>query len=210
MSDNVSIAKSIKANSSSHACYQGQTHGHKGFLLGINDAHALKASDIELRSYIHPYMITDDLIGTKDSLPSRYVIDFENLDVLTVQKFKAVFKGIETTILKDRLKAAAKEKEQNEEALAEDENAKLAKDHENALKTWWLFFRRRGELLLEIGNLHRYIVCGRTRKDPSSSLSPLKSIRTIHLPSFLSVMIIPSESFNRGFIGFGSQTAVRR
>lgn len=163
----VSVAQPIKANSSSTACYQGQTHGHEGFLLDATEAADLAKRDPGVEKYIHPFLITDDLIGTCDGLPSRYVIDFEELELIEVQKkYGHTAKLLETRVLADRKKSAAKEKERNDEALADDEDAKTAKDHENALKYWWQLFRRRGELLSHIETMSRYIVCGRVTKRP--------------------------------------------
>jgi hypothetical protein len=162
----VSTARSITANASSTACYQGQTHGNDGFLLSIEEAQRLIATQKGLTSYLHPYMITDDLIGTTDSLPSRYVIDFDDLGLLDVQKFPALYQVIEHRVLKARTEAAARERERNEEALNDDKEGKVAKNHANALKRWWLLFRRRAELLSHIAPLRRYIVCGRVTKRP--------------------------------------------
>ncbi|MGC2412013.1 MAG: type IIL restriction-modification enzyme MmeI [Stellaceae bacterium] len=162
----VSTAQPIKANASSTACYQGQTHGNDGFLLSVEQAQNLIKTQKNLVPYLHPYMITDDLIGSNDSLPSRYVVDFEDIGLLDVQKFPAVYKALEKRVLKARVVAAEKERKRNEEALDDDKEGKVVKDHANALKTWWLLFRRRGELLSNIGSLSRYIVCGRVTKRP--------------------------------------------
>lgn len=162
----VTTARPIEANAQSTACYQGQTHGNEGFLLGREEAQKILAGQKALKPYLHPFMITDDLIGTKDGLPSRYVIDFDELGLLDVQKFPAIYKILEERVLEARTKAADKEKERNKEAFSDDEDGKLAKDHANALKTWWLLFRRRGALLSQIAKLDRYIVCGRVTKRP--------------------------------------------
>ena len=162
----VSTALPIKANASSTACYQGQTHGNEGFLLSIEEAHQLIKAQKDLAPYLHPYMITDDLVGSQDSLPSRYVIDFEDLGLLDVQKFPTVYNVLEERVLKARTAAAEKERERNQEALSDDKEGKVAKDHSNALKTWWILFRRRAELLSQIAPLSRYIVCGRVTKRP--------------------------------------------
>lgn len=162
----VSVAQPITANSSSTACYQGQTHGHEGFLLTPDEAALLKKSDPGIDKYVHPFLITDDLIGTPDGLPSRYVIDFEELELLDVKKFPTAAKIVESSVLADRTKSAKKEKDRNDEAVADYKDAHTAKDHENALKYWWRLFRRRGELLSHIEKLDRYIVCGRVTKRP--------------------------------------------
>jgi hypothetical protein len=94
------------------------------------------------------------------------VIDFEELELLDVKKFPTAAKILESRVLADRTKAAKKEKDRNDEAVADYKDAHTAKDHENALKYWWRLFRRRGELLSHIEKLDRYIVCGRVTKRP--------------------------------------------
>lgn len=193
----VSTARPVKANASSTACYQGQTHGNKGFLLSIEEAQKLIAAEKNLAPYLHPYMITDDLIGTSDRLPSRYVIDFEGLGLLDVQKFPAVYKVIEGRVLEARTEAAERERARNEEALSDDEEGKVAKDHANALKKWWLLFRRRGELLSHIAPLRRYIVCGRVTRRPifefvSPEIHPNDSLTAFPLDDDYSFGILQS------------------
>ena len=193
----VSTARPIYANAFSTACYQGQTHGNDGFLLSPEEARNLIKGDKGLKPYLHPYMITDDLIGTKDGLPTRYVIDFETLGLLDVRKFSTVYKILEQRVLKARVKAAEKEKLSNDEALLDDEEGKIAKDHANALKTWWLLFRRRGELLSHIAPLERYIVCGRVTKRPifefiSPEIRPNDSLTAFPLDDDYSFGILQS------------------
>ena len=102
----VTLAKPIVANAKSTACYQGQTHGHEGFVIRREEAMALWAMYPSVRTYLHPYMITDDLIGTVHGLPSRFVIDFDNLDLLTARKIKPLFERLEQRVLHDRQAAA--------------------------------------------------------------------------------------------------------
>ena len=163
----VSSAIPIRANAESSACFQGQTHGHEGFLMSAADAESLLKADATIRPYLHPYLITDDLIGTKDGLPRRYVLDFEDLALLDVKtKFPEIYAALEEQVLTARTKSANKEKGRNEEAAKDDATGKLGKDHANALKSWWLLFRRRSELLAEIAKHDRYIACGRVTRRP--------------------------------------------
>ncbi|SFH66946.1 DNA methyltransferase [Bradyrhizobium sp. Gha] len=115
-------AAALHANAKSDACYQGQTHGHDGFLLSANEAKLLLASDQSLSGVLFPFLITDDLIGTVTGKPSRYVIDFGRRSLLEAQEYKGLFKRIENRVLPDRTAAALKEKEQNEEALKDNPN----------------------------------------------------------------------------------------
>ena len=202
----VSVAQPIHANSSSTACYQGQTHGHEGFLLNAEEFSKLAKLDPGVEKYIHPFLITDDLIGATDGQPSRYVIDFEELDLIEVRKkYSHTAKLLETRVLVDRKKAAAKEKEHNDEALADDEDAKTAKDHENALKYWWRLFRRRGELLSHIEVMDRYIVCGRVTKRPifafiDPRIHPNNSLTAFPLDDDYSFGILQSSIHWRWFV----------
>ena len=159
-------AASLRANAKSDACFQGQTHGNEGFLMSVNDAKLLIAAEPKSADVLFPFLITDDLIGSIAGRPSRYVIDFGRRSMLDAQDYKTLFKRVETGVLPDRKKAAAKEEAQNKEAVDADKNAKTAKDHATALERWWLLFRAREKMLQAINALPRYIVCGRVTKRP--------------------------------------------
>lgn len=159
-------AASLEANAKSEATFQGQTHGHDGFLLSANDAKLLLVDNPNYSDVVFPFLITDDLIGTVSGKPSRYVVDFGRRTVLEAQEYKNVFDRIERCVLPDRKKSAAKEKAENEEALRDNPKAKIAKDHAGALEKWWLLFRGREKMLRAIGALPRYIVCGRVTRRP--------------------------------------------
>ena len=72
----VTTAASLTINAKSNACYQGQTHGHAGFLLTLEEAEEEIRNNKKAAQFIHPYLTADELVGTEDSLPTRYVIDF--------------------------------------------------------------------------------------------------------------------------------------
>lgn len=159
-------AAALTVNAKSDACYQGQTHGHDGFLMSLNEAKLMIAGEPSLAQVLFPFLITDDLIGTASGKPSRYVIDFGKRSLLEAQGYKELFKRIEKRVLPDRKKSAAKERAENEKALKEDSKAKIAKDHASALEKWWLLFRAREKMLSATAKLPRYITCGRVTKRP--------------------------------------------
>lgn len=162
----VTQARTIQVNAADGGCYQGQTHGHKGFLLPTEEAQAHIAAGPKKKKVLYPYLIADELIGRKDSLPTRYVIDFDDLDLLSAKRYVDLFRRIENSVLPDRTAAAEREDERNQEALRENPHARIAKDHENALKRWWQLFRNRGQMVAAIESLSRYIVCGRVTLRP--------------------------------------------
>lgn len=156
----------LQTNVTSGGCYQGQTHAHVGFLLSRSEGEAELKAHRRSAEVLFPYLTADDLLGEKDSRPSRYVIDFGDRDLLSSQSFKSLFARVEATVLESRQDRAADEKERNEEALADDASGKTSSDHEQALKHWWQLFRRRGEMLSAISTVSRYITCGRVTKRP--------------------------------------------
>ena len=80
----VTAANVLAINANSHGCYQGQTHGNTGFLLTHEEYTEEIRHHDDAVQYIHPYLTAEDLIGSIDSLPSRYVVDFEGLSVLVL------------------------------------------------------------------------------------------------------------------------------
>lgn len=160
----VSTAKTIIANAKSPSCFQGQTHGHKGFLVERIEAERMITQNPELARFLHPFLISSELSGTKSGLPCRYVIDFKDIDINSAQQIKQLFSKIQSEVLPDRLEAANRERNQNQEALENNPKARTANDHSNALKKWWNLFRRRKEMLSQIKNTPRYIACGQVSK----------------------------------------------
>lgn len=162
----VTQVASLATNAKATACFQGQTHGHAGFLMPRAEAEShLKVHPAD-RGVLHPFLIADELIGEADSLPSRYVIDFGELDLLDAQSHKALFERVAKTVLHGRSERAKAEDARNAEALAADASGKVTRDHASALRTWWRLFRRRADMLDAIAPLKRYIACGRVTKRP--------------------------------------------
>lgn len=162
----VTKAKSLKANSSSNACAQGQTHGHSAFLIKPDEASALLMSEPKYREVVFPFLIANTLFSSKDGLPDRYVIDFGDRDLLSSQKYKKVYQRIEEKVLPDRKAKADKEKKRNCEALKVNPAAKVNRHHENFLKQWWRMSYRRADLMTSIDKIDRYIACGQVTKRP--------------------------------------------
>ena len=162
----VTQAKSLRANAAKGGCFQGQTHGHKGFLLSNETAAAEIKAHPESRDVLFPFLIAEELIGLKDSLPERHVIDFQPRSLLQARAYKPLFDHIMKEVLQDR-KAAAKEEEvRNREALKDDADGKVNHHHENFLKRWWLLSYGREDMLGAIAGLPRYIVCGQVTLRP--------------------------------------------
>lgn len=162
----VSSAKRIEANAARGGCFQGQTHGHKGFLVQPNDAKLRIAERPEFAEVLFPFLIADDLIGEKDAKPTRYVIDFQGKNVMEAKHYAELFSRVQKSVLPDREKAAAKEEQRNKKARSENPNAKVNNHHANFLKRWWVLSYAREDMIAALAKLPRYIVCGRVTKRP--------------------------------------------
>ena len=162
----VTKAETLAVNSAIGGCFQGQTHGHEGFLLESEAAKILIRKTPDYAMVVYPFLIADDLIGRLDAKPTRYVIDFRNLDLLEAQHFPIAFQRVQKFVLPDRQKAAAAEESQNHAAHVANPRARLNHHHANFLRHWWRLSWDRGELMSTIGSMDRYIVCGRVTKRP--------------------------------------------
>ncbi len=177
----VTTAKVIKKNAAS-GCFQGQTHGHEGFLISAEEASVLIGRNKALESVLKPFLIGDDMIGSLNPRPSRFVIDFRGLDITSSQAYPDLLRKVKTKVLPDRQKAAVKEAERNKAILAAVPHANVNKHHQNFLKYWWRLSYARDDMFVSIMKLKRYIVCVRVTKRPifefvSSNINPNDSLQ---------------------------------
>lgn len=159
----VTTAKALDANKKG-GCHQGQTHGHKSFLVPVAEARAFIREDASVASILKPFLTSDDLVGEHHSKPTRYVIDFSGKDQLQAAKYARLFKRIQTGALPDREAAAKKEAERNKEL--EELGKRGNQHHANFLKKWWQMSYARRDLMDELGGMKRYVACGRVTKRP--------------------------------------------
>ena len=146
-------AKALAVNINSEKCYQGQTHGHDGFLLSKQEF-----NELPVKVDIYPYLIGEQLLSTKDKLPTRYIIDLNNAN--------DIFSAMKSTVAYELLKARVYP-EMKDKALAEKEKTKKESGpRQNHFKKWWKFWRSRQEMINNINSLSRYVACSRVTKRP--------------------------------------------
>lgn len=162
----VTAARVLQTNRQSGTCYQGQTHGHEGFLLSKSEASNLIRQSKSNADIIFPYLTADELIANKPPLPERYVIDFQPRDLISASGYAAPFKRVKELVLPTREAAAREESQRNEEALKANPKANVNRHHHNFLQRWWLLSYGRAELIQKLTTLPRYIVCGQVTKRP--------------------------------------------
>ncbi|MCY7383357.1 MAG: N-6 DNA methylase [Microcoleus sp. CAN_BIN18] len=184
----VTQAKKLSINANSEACYQGQTHGHDGFLLLPNKAKVILA-DSSSASVVYPYLIADELFGNLNGLPSRYSIDLNQCnDVFSAMKHKKAYEHIQQFVMPAMKDNAEKEYR---------ETGKETGPRQSHFQHWWKFWRGRSELLSKISQIERYIACGQVTKRPIfefiyTSIRPNAALIVFPLPDDYSFGILQS------------------
>lgn len=192
----VTSAKRLKANIEA-PCFQGQTHGHEGFLVSPADAKLMLKKHSDFGNVLHPFLIADDLIGDVTARPSRYVIDFQGKDIVESQGYVPLFSQVQRRVLPSRKAAADKETERNNAILRSYPTAKVNKHHANFLKQWWVLSYPRAEMIEEIEKIDRYIACGCVTKRPifefvSGKIRPNAALQVFAFPDDYSFGILQS------------------
>ncbi len=162
----VTGAVTLQANKTPKRCFQGQTHGHTGFLLSPLDRKELLDMEPAAAEVTYPFLTGEDMLGEVDSRPSRYVIDFQPRDLFEAKAYRRTFAIVESNVLPTRKKDFEKEQKQNAELLAKDPNAKPDRHYEDYYNHWWLLLYGRAELITRIGSTPRYVGCSRVTKRP--------------------------------------------
>lgn len=162
----VTNAAELRVNIDSDTCDQGQTHGHKGFLLSPEEAREMIEANGRNAEVIRPYLIGDDFLSEVPPKPTRYVIDFAPRGLIEARTFTEPFRRIQRLVLPDREEKAGKEEQRNEEARVADARARLNKHHKGFLDRWWQLSWPRLDLLKTLSPLSRYICCSRVTKRP--------------------------------------------
>lgn len=194
----VTTAKVLKSNKMPKRVFQGQTHGHQGFLLNTNIARNLIKKNSRLSQVLKPYLIGDELISSYLSQPSRFVIDFTTIDINKASTFKEIFGIVSERVLPDRKKKAEEQVRENDSLLRNDSKAKINKHHINFNNKWWVLSYGREEMVNSIEKLSRYITCSRVAKRPifefvSSSIRPNDALMVFAFEDDYSFGIIQSD-----------------
>lgn len=161
----VTKAKPLKLSKRA-PCFQGQTHGHKGFLLKVPDAKLAIIKEPKLAEVIRPFLIGNDLVGRRSAKPTRYVIDFQDKTVLQAADYAYAYKAVEQSVLPHRKTKADKEAARNAETLKSRPGARVNVHHQNFLNQWWKLSYGRSKLIKALQPVSRYIVCARVTKRP--------------------------------------------
>ena len=193
----VTSAKIIQSNKEPKKVFQGQTHGHEGFLLSGKYALKLLSANPDYSAVLKPFLIADELLSNVVYQPQRFVIDFTYHDSIEASKYKDLFKIIEKTVLNDREIRSKEQAEVNKKVLTVNPLAKVNKHHINFYNKWWQLSYGREDMLEAIKLIRRYIACSRVTKRPifefvSSNIHPNDSLMVFAFDDDYSFGIISS------------------
>jgi SAM-dependent methyltransferase len=195
----VTSARALSANTTPKTCFQGQTHGHEGFLLERESAESLILKSPQSAEVLFPYLTGDEMLSSATCQPARYVIDFHPRNVVESSQFPTLFRRVKELVLPDREKAAKDEEDRNQLAKKESANARVNHHHAQFLSTWWLLSYPRADLIAAIRELPRYIVCVRVTKRPifefvDASIRPNDALTVFALADDYSFGILQSQA----------------
>ncbi len=184
----VTTARPLRTNETSGACYQGKTHGHRGFLLAHEDAKKMRR-DARCQKVIHPYLIGNDLLGNINGLPSRCAIDLNHCEsLLDAKSYGTAYLHLEQNVLPDIMGKAEGEREKTRKETG---------PRQNHLQKWWKYWRGRPNMTEAISRIDRYIACARVTKRPifefiSTGIHPNDALQVFPLEDDYSFGILQS------------------
>lgn len=210
----VTSASALAANASARVCYQGQTHGHEGFILSAEEARLMIAADPSSADVLFPYLIGEELLTEPGGAPRRWVIDLHPRSEAESRRYTRVFSRIERLVLPDRERAAERERERDRRAGSPG-GQRRNKHHEGFLRRFWLLSYPRAELIQRLGLLSRYIACSRVAKRPifefiASAIRPSDALAVFTLEDDYSFGILQSSAHWAWVTARGSSLTARR
>ncbi|MFM8833517.1 MAG: DNA methyltransferase, partial [Cytophagales bacterium] len=193
----VTEAKVLETNKKPKRVFQGQTHGHEGFLLEKNDALKILKKHPNYAEVLKPFLIGDELVAANGAQPSRFVIDFTLLNVNQAAKYKELLQRVELMVLPDRKEKGEAQQKENKEALKANSKAKVNKHHINFLNNWWKLSYGREDMLIGVNNLKRYVICSRVTQRAifefvDSKINPNDALMVFSFDDYYSIGIIQS------------------
>lgn len=200
----VSEAAILSCNTDPQKVFQGITPGHAAFVLTSSERAALIRADAASSDIIHPYLIGDEILSDSGK-PERFVLDFEQRDILAAQQYKAAFDHVEKTVLPARQKAAEDGK---------DQQGKMRPHHKRFLDRWWKLSWDRADLINSTKQISRYLVCSRVTKRPvfvfvSSLIRPGDALQAFIFDDDYSFGILQSSAHWTWFVTKCSKLAER-
>ncbi len=198
----VAGARVLAANVRPQRCFQGVVTGYNGFVLSKQERQNLLLSDPKSKSVVKPYLVGRDLVSG-NGRPSRFVIDFDSLNVYSAQHYEGAFSHVKSHVL-PKVQSTAKRASTTDMAAAR-------KQH---LERWWQFWNVRKGLRTALKKSPRYLACSRVTKRPifcfvARSILPDNAIEAFTLPDDYSFGVLSSNTHWEWFVAKCSKLTER-
>ncbi|GIF44256.1 Eco57I restriction-modification methylase domain-containing protein [Actinoplanes xinjiangensis] len=122
--------------------FKGVEPGSMGYVVSEEEASALIAKDSRNGDVLYPYINADDLNSRRDGYGSRWIINFHDWPIEKARTYSDVF-----AIAEERVKPDCQQK--NPQSYA------------GLMDRWWIYWRRRSDLLKAISGMDRVIAIAR-------------------------------------------------
>ena len=129
LSDKVDVTTAVElgCNTKPKMVFQGIAPGHEGFMLTPNERVLMVASEATASAVIFPFIGGDEiLLGVTKA--KRYVIDFQQRDMVQASAFTGPFARVQETVLPQRMKATQ---------VGRNKKGEARSHHEQFLAKWW-------------------------------------------------------------------------
>jgi hypothetical protein len=189
----VSGARVLQANVHPQRCFQGVVTGYNGFVLSKQDRQEILYSDPNSKRVVKPYLVGRDLVsGT--GCPTRFVIDFDSVDIYAAQHHDGAFSHVQRTVLPE-VQETAKRAEATDMAAARRQH----------LNRWWQFWNVRKGLRTRLKKTPRYLACSRVTKRPifcfvARSILPDNAVEVFAFSDDYSFGILQSNTHWQWFV----------
>ncbi len=190
----VTGAQPLRCNTEPQRCFNGQMLGHKAFLLTAEQRDELIRRSPEAADVIYPYLNGADALTAAEF--DRFVLDFEQRNLIDAAAYASAFEWVKTHVLPDRERKARE---------GTDAAGKMRPHHKAFLAHWWQLSFGRPEMLSVIKPLDRYLACAYVTKRPififvSSSIRPSNLIQVFGFDDDYSFGVLQSHAHWLWFI----------
>jgi hypothetical protein len=206
VSDRADVGSAVRlaCNIDPKRVYQGVTPGHKAFVLSREEKARLLQKEAISGEVIFPYLIGREIL-TGSGAPTRYLIDFQQRDVLACQRYKAAFGIVESKVLPARRANAEK---------GRDAAGNIRPHHRQFLDRWWKLAWDRADLIDVVSRMRRFLVCSRVTKRPvfvfvDSSIRPGDALQAFVFDDDFSFGILQANPHWQWFVANCSKLTER-
>jgi hypothetical protein len=191
----VTSARILTCNTRPQVVYQGQVPGHEAFVLAPSVAKRLIKLRGLNREVLFPFLVGRDVV-TGAGHPTRWVIDFQDIDVLAASRYAEPFELVEKHVLPDRRRKAEE---------GQDKEGGKRPHHQLFLRYWWRHSYDRPEMINSLKRIPRYIVCSGVTKRPifnfiSNSVRPDHAVFVFAFADDYSFGVLQSNAHWQWFV----------